>query len=214
MNIKSRLLLLLFDVFCVIYSYDNIEKNSLFIHYCIILSTVFLSIINTLRIECMYSTEEYESWKKESFTNTNNLFLAIENIGKITFLYHSLPMEYSNLYSFSILFLQIRTILLVIILVLSFLYMICMAVSNRFSFNKSKRSIQPILKAEETQATQAAQDTKIEFTSLNECSICMEINYNQVIITDCNHEFHEKCLFEWMKNSPTCPICRKQLAGT
>jgi len=36
MNIKSRLLLLLFDVFCVIYSYDNIKKNSLFIHYCII----------------------------------------------------------------------------------------------------------------------------------------------------------------------------------
>ena len=211
MNIKSRLLLLLFDVFCVIYSYDNIEKNSLFIHYCIILSTVFLSIINTLRIECMYSTEEYESWKKNSFTNTNNLFLAIENIGKITFLYHLFPMEQLNLYTFSIIFLQIRTILLLIILILSILYMICM----RFSFNKSKRTIQPILEKQTTQAIQTteSQDTKIEFTSLNECSICMEINYNQVIITDCNHEFHKKCLFEWMKNSPTCPICRKQLEG-
>ena len=209
MNIKSRLLLLLFDVFCVIYSYDNIEKNSLFIHYCIILSTVFLSIINTIRIECMYSTEEYESWKKKSFTNTNNLFLAIENIGKITFLYHLFPIEQLNLYTFSIIFLQIRTILLLIILVISFLYMICM----RFSLNKSKRTIQPILEKQTTEATQV-QDTKIEFTSLNECSICMEINYNQVIITDCNHEFHEKCLFEWIKNSPTCPICRKQFVGT
>ena len=83
----------------------------------------------------------------------------------------------------------------------------------RFSFNKSKRTIQPIQITDETQATQP-QDTKIEFTSLNECSICMEINYNQVIITDCNHEFHKKCLFEWIKNSPTCPICRKQLAET
>lgn len=213
MNIKSRLLLLLFDVFCVIYSYDNIEKNSLFIHYCIILSTVFLSIINTLRIECMYSTEEYESWKKDSFTNTNNLFLAIENIGKITFLYHLFPMEQLNLYTFSIIFLQIRTILLLIILVISFLYMICMLVSKRFSLNKSKRTIQPILEIQAIQTTDA-QDTKIEFTSLNECSICMEINYNQVIITDCNHEFHKKCLFEWIKNSPTCPICRKQFVGT
>jgi hypothetical protein len=157
----------------------------------------------------MYSTEEYESWKKNSFTNTNNLFLAIENIGKITFLYHLFPMEQLNLYSFSILFLQIRTILLLIILILSILYMICM----RFSFNKSKRTIQPILEKQTTEATHV-QDTKIEFTSLNECSICMEINYNQVIITDCNHEFHKKCLFEWMKNSPTCPICRKQLTGT
>ena len=227
MNIKSRLLLFLFDVFCVIYSYDNIEKNSLFIHYCIILSTIFLSIINILRIECMYSTEEYESWKKKSFTNTHNLFLAIENIGKITFLYHLFPMEQLNLYTFSIIFLQIRTILLLIILVLSILYMIYM----RFSLNKSKRIIQPIQETEATQATQTTettqtteatdatqatqtQYTKIEFTSLNECSICMEINYNQVIITDCNHEFHEKCLFEWMKNSPTCPICRNQLEGT
>jgi hypothetical protein len=82
--------------------------------------------------------------------------------------------------------------------------------------SKSKRKIQPILELKTTEAMEAtvSQDTKIEFTSLNECSICMEINYNQVIITDCNHEFHEKCLFEWMKNSPTCPICRKQLAGT
>ena len=111
--------------------------------------------------------EEYESWKKESFTNTNTLFLAIENIGKITFLYHLFPMEQLNLYTFSIIFLQIRTILLLIMF-------ICIAVSNRFSFNKSKRTIQPIL---EKQAIWA-QDTKIEFTSLNECSICMEINYN------------------------------------
>ena len=164
----------------------------------------------------MYSTEEYESWKKDSFTNTNNLFLAIENIGKITFLYHLFPIEQLNLYTFSIIFLQIRTILLLIILVISFLYMICMAVSKRFLFNKSKRTIQPILEKQTTEATQTteSQDTKIEFTSLNECSICMEINYNQVIITDCNHEFHKKCLFEWMKNSPTCPICRKQLVGT
>jgi len=215
MNIKSRLLLLLFDVFCVIYSYDNIEKNSLFIHYCIILSTIFLSIINILRIECMYSTEEYESWKKKSFTNTHNLFLAIENIGKITFLYHLFPMEQLNFYTFSIIFLQIRTILLLIILVLSILYMIYM----QFSLHKVKRIIQPIQETQATPATEAtqatqAQYTTIEFTSLNECSICMEINYNQVIITDCNHEFHKKCLCEWMKNSPTCPICRNQLKET
>ena len=161
----------------------------------------------------MYSKEEYESWNKKKFTNTIYLFLVIENICKITFLYYLFPIEQLNLYTFSIIFLQIRTILFLIIFMLSFLYMICMFISKRFSFNKSKRKIQPILEIQTTEATES-QDTKIEFTSLNECSICMEINYNQVIITDCNHEFHEKCLFEWMKNSPTCPICRKQLAGT
>ena len=51
MNIKSRLLLLLFDVFCVIYSYDNIEINSLFIHYCIILSTVSIHYVLNVCIQ-------------------------------------------------------------------------------------------------------------------------------------------------------------------
>lgn len=119
----------------------------------------------------MYSKEEYESWSKKKFTNTIYLFLLIENICKSTFLYHLFPMEQLNLYTFSIIFLQIRTILFLIILVLSFLYMICMFVS------KSKIKIQPILEIQTTEATES-QDTKIEFTSLNECSICMEINYN------------------------------------
>lgn len=40
--------------------------------------------------------------------------------------------------------------------------------------SKSKIKIQPILEIKTTEATDA-QDTKIEFTSLNECSICIEI---------------------------------------
>ena len=125
----------------------------------------------------MYSKEEYESWSKKKFTNTIYLFLVIENICKITFLYYLFPIEQLNLYTFSIIFLQIRTILFLIIFMLSFLYMICMFISKRFSFNKSKRKIQPILEIQTTEATES-QDTKIEFTSLNECSICIEINYN------------------------------------
>lgn len=219
MNIRLRVLLLFFDIFCVIYSNDQIEMNNLFIHYCITLFTIFLSIMNILRIECIYSTnsnrsfysvEEYQSWKKENFMNTKFIFVVIENICKITFLYHSTPMEYNNLYTFSILILQISTILFLIMLVITLFYMICIYCSNPFLFNKSRRIIQPMFPIE---LPKAPEDTTIEIGCLYECSICMEVNNNQTMKTVCNHEFHEKCLFEWMKHSSTCPICRKEISN-
>jgi hypothetical protein len=222
--IGSRFVCLLFDIFCVIYSYDQIEIDSVFIHYCIILSIIFLSIVNIIRIEYVYSRnteEEYDSWKKENYTNTNYFFVIIENICKTSFLFHSFPMNYWNLYTISILIIHISTILFLMMIVFSILYMICTVLSNQ-----SKRLIQPIDTSDisdisdmpvptdttNTNLPNIPIDTIVTFVtihnSLNECSICLEVNNNKIIKTACNHEFHEKCLFEWMKISMTCPICR------
>ena len=50
-------------------------------------------------------------------------------------------------------------------------------------------------------------------TKLKTCSICLEeINwkkeYKTIMITPCNHFFHDKCLREWMLQRLTCPTCR------
>jgi hypothetical protein len=195
-SIGTRCISLLLDIFSVIYSYDQIEIDGVFIHYCITLSIIFLSIMNMIRIEYIYcnnSEEENNSWKKENFTNTNYFFVVIENICKISFLFHTFPMEYNNLYTISILLIQISTILFLFMLVLSILYFFCVVLKNQ-----PKRSIHPT----------DANVTNVIVHILNECSICLEINNNKIIKTDCNHEFHEKCLFEWIKISMTCPICR------
>jgi len=47
-----------------------------------------------------------------------------------------------------------------------------------------------------------------------ECSICFDpiiVNddKNRAIL-DCEHEFHAKCILNWLKYQPTCPICRKR----
>lgn len=215
MSTGSRFICLLFDIFCVIYSYDQIVIDSVFIHYCSILSIIFLSILNIIRIEYVYSKnteEEYDSWKKKNYENTNLFFVVIENICKTSFLFHSFPINYWNLYNISILIIHISTILFLIMLVISILYMICIALSSR-----SIRTIVPI-GAINTNVTNLPIDTIVPnlpnvpidtiHKSLNECSICLEVNNNKIIKTDCNHEFHEKCLFEWNKISMTCPICR------
>ena len=216
MNVGFRLLMFFFDIFAILYSIADIEFDSIFIHYCITLFTIFLSIANMLRIECVYSVncertfrsiEEYESWKKEHLTNTKYIFFFIENICKISFLFRTIPMEYTNLYTVSILILNISAILFGVMLILSILYSVCVTCSNPNLWNKSKRIIQPIEPIILNEQI-APIDTIIEIQSLNDCSICMEISSNKVIKTNCNHEFHEKCLLEWMKISKTCPICR------
>ena len=45
------------------------------------------------------------------------------------------------------------------------------------------------------------------------CNICLE-NFeigNILRILECNHEFHENCIIEWLKSNNTCPVCRHEL---
>ena len=44
-----------------------------------------------------------------------------------------------------------------------------------------------------------------------ECSICLEIINNKYSLTICNHIFHNKCIYQWLKIKNTCPICREIL---
>ena len=47
-----------------------------------------------------------------------------------------------------------------------------------------------------------------------ECPICISpINDNKLIITKCNHSFHNKCIQTWKinYNKDECPLCRNIL---
>ena len=50
---------------------------------------------------------------------------------------------------------------------------------------------------------------------LNEsCFICIEpFKKNELkrLLPKCNHSYHKKCIDKWLKNAPTCPICRVDL---
>lgn len=49
--------------------------------------------------------------------------------------------------------------------------------------------------------------------SINQCSICLEnfLKKEKKIIVKCSHEFHKKCIKEWLNNNNTCPLCRTEL---
>ena len=40
------------------------------------------------------------------------------------------------------------------------------------------------------------------------CSICLEENKDNVVITKCKHYFHKDCLKIWTDNHMSCPLCK------
>ncbi|XP_028550361.1 E3 ubiquitin-protein ligase ZNRF4 isoform X1 [Dendrobium catenatum] len=45
------------------------------------------------------------------------------------------------------------------------------------------------------------------------CTICLEpfVPKEQVLVTPCNHIFHDRCLTPWVKSHGQCPVCRFKL---
>ncbi|CAL9128348.1 unnamed protein product [Musa textilis] len=43
-----------------------------------------------------------------------------------------------------------------------------------------------------------------------DCTICLEafLPTDQVLVTPCNHMFHNDCLVPWVKSQGKCPVCR------
>jgi len=54
---------------------------------------------------------------------------------------------------------------------------------------------------------------KEELKKNDNCSICFEQldNNNLLIVTKCNHIYHEKCMNKWFMLNKTCPLCRSFL---
>jgi len=45
-----------------------------------------------------------------------------------------------------------------------------------------------------------------------ECSICYDVIYqHDVRMLPCAHLFHPACIQRWMKQTPTCPVCRNHV---
>eukprot|EP01084_Bolivina_argentea_P257390 433636_1 len=41
------------------------------------------------------------------------------------------------------------------------------------------------------------------------CSICLFEMFNNLMVTECGHVFHENCISCWMNISDFCPVCKE-----
>ena len=54
-------------------------------------------------------------------------------------------------------------------------------------------------------------DKKNSYFHYNDkCVICLESPHEHKVITPCKYMFCNSCLFDWMKNSNFCPVCKKE----
>mgnify|MGYP003331991169 CR=1 FL=1 len=45
-----------------------------------------------------------------------------------------------------------------------------------------------------------------------DCSICLDYeNRVGIVLNQCNHKFHDKCIREWIKIKQECPVCRNTI---
>ena len=45
-------------------------------------------------------------------------------------------------------------------------------------------------------------------TLREECSICLDKPPGMITRTGCGHEFHTECIKGWLRDNPSCPLCR------
>jgi ElaB/YqjD/DUF883 family membrane-anchored ribosome-binding protein len=71
--------------------------------------------------------------------------------------------------------------------------------------------IRDLLKGSSSNSTSSVSSAVKEIKKTLEkldCSICLEKISDSIVITKCEHVFHEKCLTTWLDKYLTCPLCR------
>jgi SUMO ligase MMS21 Smc5/6 complex component len=53
-------------------------------------------------------------------------------------------------------------------------------------------------------------EADITRTGSTTCSICFD-PYLHPVTLSCNHVFCEHCIYEWLENEDTCPVCRARV---
>lgn len=85
------------------------------------------------------------------------------------------------------------------------------------TFINSSSPREPAMTEEQLQGIPKVTITEEQVRNELMCSICFEdfqTNESEIRKLQCEHLFHEKCIFPWLKNNATCPVCRTELADS
>ena len=216
---------LLYHVSSMFACIQHIEKNKLFITYCIALIGMCISACNLTRYECAFhacygrvfrSFEAFRFWKLQQLPCLNYVLGTLEALFQIYFFIEAWPFKlyiYNDknvaAYALAVLLLQIHALSIIIVCIFlilsSCIVMIC-----------SDTSIHPRLYSYALRPSPASAPAPVQLEIFvdkqQECCICLDKNAEHWLTTQCNHSFHQECLSNWTRtNNATCPICRTNL---
>ncbi|VVU94447.1 Ring finger domain [seawater metagenome] len=83
----------------------------------------------------------------------------------------------------------------------------------KYRFKKNKTIIIGFNEINVIETIKKTKEKKNKYLEM-ECSICTEKIINEekeVIILECKHVFHQKCLNTWKTINQSCPLCRQEI---
>lgn len=91
-------------------------------------------------------------------------------------------------------------------------------IENFYNIQKLNSGTNPLTCVMMTTQAWPTIDTSQFFSSLcevsgssGECPICMEDDYLQYSLKRCQHGFCWGCITKWVRETPNCPLCRKNV---
>ena len=98
-----------------------------------------------------------------------------------------------------------------IILIIVTLILFCLMISMCRSLIRQEKEPEPIIY---DNISEYPKEICIDTLTKNNCSICLdEFTDEQILMTNCEHIYHYKCIKDWKtkSNKFTCPLCRDNI---
>jgi len=207
------------------------SNDKLFPWFCMVSSMMLVSICNTIRYECAFykiygttfqSIEVFKAWKTQQKPHIKPIFDCVEFLIKAVYLYKSFPLTFDMYdendgkqfsvcrFSGTLLKLHILGIMAVYgIGALCLMYLCTDVALRRMSSPRQPRDA-VILNSAVNQTIVQVVPTAVVIDMETECCICLDKNEKPWATAQCAHSFHATCISEWMKQNPSCPVCRSR----
>lgn len=219
----------------------NCINDKLFPWFCMVSSMMFVSICNTVRYEYAFykvygatfqSMDAFKQWKIQQKPHIKTVLDFVEFLIKLVYLYKSLPLTF-GMYDetdgkkfsecvFSGTLLKLHILVIMAGYSIGVLFFMCIYVNamfRRMSSPRQPRDAMILNSAVNQMNAQNAIMSAIEpivvvIDKETECCICLDKNESPWITARCTHSFHAKCVTEWVKHNPSCPVCRSVIIQT
>lgn len=218
--------------------------DKLFPWFCTVSCMMLVSICNTLRYEYAFykvygmtfqSIDAFKEWKTQHKPHIKTALDFIEFIIKAVYLYKSFPLTFGMyvenddkkfsecVFSGTLLKLHIMVIMAgYSIIALLFMCLYTDIVYRRMWAPRQPRDAMTLNSAVNQMNQMNAQNATVSpvqpiavvIDKETECCICLDKNESPWITARCTHSFHAKCVSEWVKHNPSCPVCRTVIIQT
>jgi len=207
-------------------------NDKLFPWFCMVSCMMLVSICNTVRYEYAFykiygttfqSIEAFKEWKTQQKPHIKTIFDLVEFLIKAVYLYKSFPLTF-DMYDenddkkfsecvFCGTLLKLHILVIMAVYSIGALLFMCLYTDvalRRLMLNIEVNQMNAQNITVSVVVPSAVVPSEVVVDMEAECCICLDKNDKLWATARCSHSFHATCIAEWMKQNPSCPVCRSR----